>query len=49
MSTQDWCPNTAVVEELGELVGETLVVGSASEPGLIVDAIREGARAGYAV
>jgi 2,4-dienoyl-CoA reductase (NADPH2) len=49
MSTQDWCPNAAVVEELSDLVGETLVVGSAADPGLIVDAMREGARAGYAV
>lgn len=49
MSTQDWSANDAVVGELGGLVEETLVVGSCQDPGLIVDAIREGARAGYAV
>jgi 2,4-dienoyl-CoA reductase (NADPH2) len=49
MSTQDWCPNTAVSEELKDLAPEIHVVGSCHEPGLIVDALREGARAGYAL
>jgi 2,4-dienoyl-CoA reductase (NADPH2) len=49
MSTQDWCPNAAAVEGLGSLVDDVYVVGSCQEPGLIVDALREGARAGYAV
>ena len=49
MSTQDWAANTAIAEELVPLVDEAYVIGSCLEPGLIVDAIREGARAGYAI
>jgi 2,4-dienoyl-CoA reductase (NADPH2) len=49
MSTQDWCPGSATVEELRDLAPEVHVVGSCQEPGFIVDAIREGARAGYAL
>ena len=49
MSTQDWAANTAIAEELAPLVDEAYVIGSCLEPGLIVDAIREGARAGYAI
>jgi 2,4-dienoyl-CoA reductase (NADPH2) len=49
MSTRDWAANTAIAEELAPLVDEALVIGSCLEPGLIVDAIREGARAGYAI
>ena len=48
MSTQDWCPNTSA-DEFAGLAEETYVVGSCQDPGLIVDAIREGARAGYAI
>lgn len=47
--TQDWGPNTAAVEELGHLVDDTRVIGSCREPGWIVDAVREGAIAGYSV
>jgi len=47
--TQDWGPNTAVVEELGDLVDDTRVIGSCREPGWIVDAVREGALTGYAI
>jgi 2,4-dienoyl-CoA reductase (NADPH2) len=49
MSTQDWCANAAAIEELGSLVDDVHVVGSCRDPGLIVDALREGARAGCAV
>ena len=49
MSTRDWVANTAIAEELAPLVDEAYVIGSCLEPGLIVDAIREGARAGYAI
>jgi hypothetical protein len=49
MATQDWGPNTATIEELGQLVAETHVIGSCREPGWIVDAVREGALAGYAI
>jgi 2,4-dienoyl-CoA reductase (NADPH2) len=49
LNTQDWGPNTKVIEEFSKLVAETHVIGSCREPGLIVDAIREGALIGYAV
>ena len=49
LPTQDWAPDAATVAELSPLVAETYVVGSAQDPGLIVDAVREGARAGYAI
>jgi 2,4-dienoyl-CoA reductase (NADPH2) len=47
--TQDWTPDTLTAEELGSLVAQTHVVGSCREPGWIVDAIREGAAAGYSI
>ncbi len=49
LPTQDWAPDAASVAALSPLVAETHVVGSARDPGLIVDAVREGARAGYAI
>jgi 2,4-dienoyl-CoA reductase (NADPH2) len=49
VNTQDWAANTALVEELAPLVGEVLVAGSAREPGLMADAVREGILAGCAV
>jgi len=49
MTTQDWGPNTEMIEELRGLVAETHVIGSCREPSWIVDAIREGAVAGYAI
>jgi len=49
ITTQDWGPNTELIEELSGLVDETHVIGSCLEPGLIVDAIREGALLGYAI
>jgi 2,4-dienoyl-CoA reductase-like NADH-dependent reductase (Old Yellow Enzyme family) len=49
LPTQDWAPDDASADALSPLVAETHVVGSARDPGLIVDAVREGARAGYAV
>jgi flavin-dependent dehydrogenase len=45
----DWGPSTRLVEELSGLVDETYVVGSSKQPGWIVDAIREGALAGYSM
>jgi 2,4-dienoyl-CoA reductase (NADPH2) len=47
--TQDWGPNKAAIEALAKLVDETHVIGSCKEPGLIVDAVREGALTGYAI
>ena len=49
INTQDWAPNTALVEELSPLVAEIHVAGSAREPGLMADAVREGVPVGCAV
>ena len=49
INTQDWGANTEVIQQLTSLVDETHIVGSCREPGLIVDAVREGALAGYAI
>ena len=49
LPTQDWGPNTKLIEELAALVAQTYVVGSCKEPGLIVDAVREGALAGCSI
>ncbi len=49
IATQDWGPNTATIDEFRGLVDETHVIGSCREPGWIVDAIREGALAGYSI
>ena len=49
IDTQDLVPNQKIVERLSGLVAETHVIGSCREPGLIVDAIREGALIGCAV
>ncbi len=49
ITTQDWGPNTAIAEQLKGLVAETQVIGSCKEPGLIVDAMREGAKIGLAI
>ncbi len=49
INTQDWAPNTALIEELRPLVAEIHVAGSAREPGLMADAVREGVLAGCAV
>ncbi|MFH0917275.1 MAG: FAD-dependent oxidoreductase [bacterium] len=49
INTQDWAPNTALVEQLSPLVAETHVAGSCREPGLMAEAVREGVLAGCAV
>jgi hypothetical protein len=49
VNTQDWAANTALVEQLSSLVAEIQVAGSAREPGLMADAVREGVLAGCAV
>jgi 2,4-dienoyl-CoA reductase (NADPH2) len=49
INTQDWAANTALVELLTPLVDEIQVAGSAREPGLMADAVREGILAGCAV
>jgi len=49
VNTQDWTANTALIELLSPLVGETHVAGSCREPSLLADATREGVLAGCAV
>lgn len=49
VTTQDWGPNRALADSFSGLAAETHVVGSCREPGLIVDAIREGATIGLAI
>ncbi len=49
VATQDWGPNEKLIAELAGLAPETYVIGSAKEPGWIVDAIREGALTGYSI
>ncbi len=49
INTQDWAPNTALLEELTPLVAEIHVAGSAREPGLMAEAVREGVLAGCSV
>lgn len=49
INTQDWAANAALVEELSKVVSEVYVAGSAREPGLMADAVREGIEAGCAV
>jgi 2,4-dienoyl-CoA reductase (NADPH2) len=49
INTQDWGPNTAIIDKFKGLVAETHVIGSCKEPGLIVDAMRDGAKVGYAL
>jgi hypothetical protein len=43
ITTQDWGPNHAVAGQFKDLVAETYVIGSCKDPGLIVDAMRDGA------
>lgn len=49
LATQDWGPNAGTIDNLGKLVDETYVIGSCGEPGLIVDAVRDGALTGYTI
>lgn len=49
ITTQDWGPNNAIVHQFEGLVPEIHVIGSCKEPGLIVDAMKEGAVTGLKV
>ncbi|MGD9368673.1 MAG: FAD-dependent oxidoreductase [Desulfobacteraceae bacterium] len=49
ITTQDFVPNNQLAEKFSGLVDETYNIGSCAEPGLIVDAIRDGAKVGYAI
>lgn len=49
ISTQEWEPNNDLADQFKDLVTEIHVIGSCREPGLIVDAMREGAETGCAL
>jgi 2,4-dienoyl-CoA reductase (NADPH2) len=49
ITTQDWQVNRDLVDQLKDLVSEVHVIGSCQSPGLIVDAIRDGAKIGRAI
>lgn len=46
ISTQDWEPNNSIAEKFKDLVPEIHVIGSCKEPGLIFEAMRDGAKTG---
>jgi len=49
ITTQDWSPAHDIINTFSGLVSETYVIGSSKEPGLIVDAVREGAQVGLSI
>jgi 2,4-dienoyl-CoA reductase (NADPH2) len=49
IDTQDLVPNDKVVNQLSNIVAETHVIGSCRKPGLIVDAMFDGAICGHAL
>lgn len=49
LTTQNLAPNTELVDQLKAMVAEVYNIGSSREPALIVDAMREGAKLGYAI
>jgi 2,4-dienoyl-CoA reductase (NADPH2) len=49
ITTQDWGPNETIADKLKGLVSETHIIGSCKDPGLIVDAIQDGAKIGLAI
>ena len=49
LTTQNMAPNLDLVNQLKGIVPEIHNIGSSREPGLIVDAVREGAKLGYAI
>jgi 2,4-dienoyl-CoA reductase (NADPH2) len=46
ITTQDWEPNQEAMDRFKGLVDEVYVIGSCKEPGLIVDAMQDGHKAG---
>lgn len=49
IDTEDLVPHAGAAAKFATLVPDTRVIGSAREPGLVVDAIREGALTGYSI
>lgn len=48
-TTQEFSPNLELMDRLGHLVKEVHNVGSSDQPGLIVDAMREGCKVGLKI
>ena len=49
MTTQDWGPNQEIADQFKGLVDDTYVIGSAKEPGFIVNAMQDGHKTGLAL
>ncbi|MBN2060827.1 MAG: FAD-dependent oxidoreductase [Deltaproteobacteria bacterium] len=49
MTTQDWGPNQKIEDQFKGLVSETYLIGSAREPGFIVNAMQDGHKMGLAL
>ena len=49
LTTQELAPNLDLLNSLKGTAPEIYNIGSSREPGLIVDAVREGAKLGYAI
>ena len=49
ITTQDWGPNEKIIEQLKGLVPEIHIIGNCKDPGLIVDAMKDGHEAGLAI
>lgn len=49
ITTQDWEVNNPMIDRLKDMVTETHIIGSCKEPGLIVNAVYDGAKVGYLI
>lgn len=49
VTTQDWSPNQDLAAQFEGMVDETHVIGSCKDPGLIVDAMKDGALVGLCI
>ncbi len=49
ITTQDWSPAFETIDSFTGLASEIHVIGSCKNPGLIVDAVREGAQIGLSI
>ena len=49
IDTMDLVPNQKSIDQLGGIITETHIIGSCQEPGLMVDAVRDGAKVGLAL
>ncbi len=49
IATQDWGANEEIIEQWKGLVPEIHIIGSSKDPGLIVDAMKDGHETGLAI